>query len=276
MALKNLLKSNKFIYLFISLIRKFQYFVFPLMHFNLKKFLRVHRFYKNDSYEKLKKLKNKHIGERCFIVATGPSLTILDLEKLKNEITFSMNSILLAFDETDWRPTYYGIQDENVYRCLKKEIEQLNVECKFISDTILKKLDIQLSTNDYSFPLNMLNHTIPHKKYHTKFSNDIFSVVYDGYTITYALLQIAVYMGFREIYLLGTDCHYSSNMKHHFKDYGHVDPTFASAGEMMISAYQEAKRYADNNKVKIFNATRGGELEVFDRIDLDIALATNN
>lgn len=65
-------------------------------------------------------------------------------------------------------------------------------------------------------------------------------------------------------------------MKHHFKDYGHADPTFASAGEMMISAYQEAKRYADNNKVKIFNATRGGELEVFDRIDLDDALATNN
>ncbi len=29
------------------------------------------------------------------------------------------------------------------------------------------------------------------------------------------------------------------------------------------------KKYADKNGVKIFNATRGGMLEVFERVDLD-------
>ncbi|MEH7386551.1 hypothetical protein V7147_14250, partial [Bacillus sp. JJ1521] len=82
--------------------------------FNLKKYLRVIGFDRNSQYQKLKKIKNKHMGQRCFIIGTGPSLTIEDLEKLRNEMTFSMNSICLAFDETDWRPTYYGIQGIHV------------------------------------------------------------------------------------------------------------------------------------------------------------------
>ncbi len=37
----------------------------------------------------------------------------------------------------------------------------------------------------------------------------------------------------------------------------------------MIYAFNVAKEYADQNGVKIYNATRGGMLESFERIDLD-------
>jgi hypothetical protein len=37
----------------------------------------------------------------------------------------------------------------------------------------------------------------------------------------------------------------------------------------MIAAYKEAKNYADGHGIKIYNATRGGMLEVFERVDLD-------
>ena len=47
-------------------------------------------------YEWLKQYKNKYDGKRCFIVATGPSLTVEDLSLLKNEITFGMNSICMS------------------------------------------------------------------------------------------------------------------------------------------------------------------------------------
>ncbi|MFJ7728151.1 6-hydroxymethylpterin diphosphokinase MptE-like protein [Neobacillus sp. NPDC097160] len=271
MNLKYMLRSNKFTYYFIKKVRKSQYIIIPLIIslsvYNLKKFLRVTRLNRKSPYEKLRKIKNKHKGERCFIVATGPSLTIEDLEKLKNEVSFSMNSICLAFDETDWRPTYYGIQDIAVFKKFKQYIENLNVECKFIGDTIFKKENIP--DDHFIFPLNLLNHNHQHRKYYTKFSNDAFAVVYDGYTITYSLIQLAVYMGFEEIYLLGTDCNYSSNMNHHFKDYDHMDPSFLLAGDKMICAYKEAKKYADCNNIKIYNATRGGMLEVFDRVNLD-------
>ncbi len=261
----------------ILLIRNVQYVYIPLLFihvvFQIKKILRVTRLVRNSQYEKLKSLKNKHLGERCFIVATGPSLTIEDLNKLKNEITFSMNSICLAFGETDWRPTYFGIQDKGVFKKLENHIFDLKCEGKFIGDTIT--MPLKHFENCFSYPLNLLNHNFVHKKYRTKFSKNPFYVVYDGYSITYSLIQIAVYMGFKEIYLLGADCNYSSNMNHHFKNYNHVDPAFLMAGDKMICAYKEAKKFADEHNIKIYNATRGGMLEVFERVELDQVLCGN-
>jgi len=62
-------------------------------------------------YQQLKPLKNKHLNKRSFIIGTGPSLTIKDLELLENEITFGCNKLYLAFDNTDWRPTYFTMSD---------------------------------------------------------------------------------------------------------------------------------------------------------------------
>lgn len=249
--------------------RRIQYFFQYAIIFNIKRFLRVWGFTAS-RYDKLKSLKDKHRGERCFIIATGPSLTIEDLEKLHGETTFSMNSICLAFDETDWRPTYFGIQDRNVLERLRDRIERLESECVFIGDNIAG--EIPGKENHYVFPLNLMNHRMAHKKYHSKFSADSFSVVYSGYSITYSLLQIAVYMGFKEIYLLGADCSYPEKGKHHFKEYGHIDPSFREAREQMIAAYKVAKTFADEHGIKIFNATRGGALEVFERVNLDEVL----
>ena len=67
-------------------------------------------------YEWLKQYKNKYDGKRCFIVATGPSLTVEDLSLLKNEITFGMNSICMSSKLTDWIPPLFGVQDLYVYR----------------------------------------------------------------------------------------------------------------------------------------------------------------
>ncbi|MBS4220170.1 DUF115 domain-containing protein [Bacillus sp. FJAT-49711] len=277
MRLKAILKSNKHMYSIIKAVRKFQFDFLPYAKsrcsFNTKRMLRTSGIYRKSPYEKLKTIKGRHNGERCFIVATGPSLKIEDLNKLNGETTISMNSICLAFNETDWRPTYYGIQDEGVYGLMKKYIDELDVECKFISDNVLRGHNFEILKNHYIFPLNMLHHLRPNNTdYTTKFSKDIFATVYSGLTITYSLLQIAIYMGFKEIYLLGADCHYGGNMKHHFKDYDYVDPTFALAQDMMTTSYKVAKKYADKHNIKIYNATRGGMLEVFERVDLDEVL----
>lgn len=55
----------------------------------------------------LKKFKNIHKGQRCFIIGTGPSLTVEDLELLKDEICFGSNRIFEIYPRTSWRPTYY-------------------------------------------------------------------------------------------------------------------------------------------------------------------------
>jgi hypothetical protein len=192
-------------------------------------------------------------------------LTIEDLEKLKNEDCFSMNSIVLLFDKTDWRPTYYGIQDPFVYEKIKQNVDEASIKYKLFGHRLSK---YKLPKNSYVFPHNLLNHKIPHRPYNSKFSNDIYSEVYDGYSITYSLVQIAVYMGYKEIYLIGADTNYKKG-KQHIVEHGVVDANYSDAGNKMIEAYKVAKKFADENQIEIYNATRGGMLEVFPRVDLD-------
>lgn len=87
-------------------------------------------------YSKLRKFKNLHTGKRCFIIATAPSLTLEDVNYVKNEITFSMNSCYKLFDKTDWRPTYYCLEDTSVYERIKDEIDRKELNEVFISDFI--------------------------------------------------------------------------------------------------------------------------------------------
>jgi hypothetical protein len=249
-----------------TILRFFYYYLIPLINFNFKKILREFSLTRKNYYYSIKKFKNIHAGERCFIVATGPSLTIEDLEKLNNEVCFSMNSIVLALPKTKWRPKYYGIQDMFVYKKIRKEINEVNISYKFFSDRIKKNYEIPKES--IVFPHNLLNHKIFHKRYNSKFSPNSFKVVYDGYTITYSLIQIAVYMGFKEIYLIGADTNYDEN-KRHFIEHGVEDNTYKSAGKRIIEAYKVAKKYADENNIKIYNATRGGMLEVFERVNLE-------
>lgn len=227
---------------------------------------------KDKTFEALLQYKNKHIGERCFIVATGPSLTFEDLKLIKDEYSFSMNSICKVYENTDFRPTYYGIQDEAVF---EKQLEYIN---KYYTDQPIfyaKGLEKKNKVNEkwIPIPVNGSYHKydlVITKKYFAKFSDNAYHVIYDGYSITYTLIQLAVYMGFKEIYLLGCDTSYSDDRtKQHFADNGVFDPEYKSAYDRLVSAYKEAKKYADSHNIKIINTTRGGMLEVFPRKTLE-------
>ena len=59
----------------------------------------------------------------------------------------------------------------------------------------------------------------------------------------------------------------------HFSDSYHrassgVKPNACRKTENLL-AYQAAREYADRHGIKIYNATRGGKLEVFERVDFD-------
>lgn len=217
---------------------------------------------------RLKDYKNIHDGKRCFIIATGPSLTMEDIEKLKDEYTFSMNSICKLYDQTDWRPTYFAIQDRHVFLSLEDTIRKHKEVPVFISDNIEWKY--KREPEWINFPTDTMYHSYDMKigKYYAKFSDDAYKIVYDGYSIAYSCIELAVYMGFKEIYLLGADCTYTGP-KEHFVDSGVEDRSRKFATPKLVTAYEAAKEYADKHNIKIYNATRGGVLEVFPRVDLD-------
>ena len=235
----------------------------------------------------IKSLKGIHKGEKCFIVATGPSLTLEDLNKLKGHKSISMNSIVMSYDKTDWRPDYYAVQDIHTVDVLsengcdfRKSVESGKV---IVSHMLYRKNKSSVPENTMIYHLDMDGHDVGYEKYSPnvktiRFSDDCFSHVYDGYTITYSCIQLAVYMGFTEIYLVGVDCNYSGTNDHAFGFNVFSEGAYEQMkkGDIlrlrMTAAYDSAKKYADAHRIKIFNATRGGKLEVFPRISLEEAL----
>lgn len=94
-------------------------------------------FGKSKLFNPIKQMKQKYYGKRCFIVATGSSLKIKDVEKLKGEYSFGMNSLVDIFNKTEWRPTFYAIQDCTVWKKYKKKL----IDCEdtvrfFIADIV--------------------------------------------------------------------------------------------------------------------------------------------
>lgn len=219
----------------------------------------------------IKKYKNIHKGKRCFIVATGPSLTIEDLNLIKGEISLSMNSAILAINQTEWRPKYFFCQDEYVYKKIKKDLENecgQEIEHIWVGDVIAHKYGLPKSFE--VFPLHYLDHKMYHKLGYgeIKFSEDCYACIYDAYTVTFTAMQMAYYMGFKEIYLLGCDCNYNQK-RSHFIEYGHKDPKASIMGDKMIYAHTEFKKFADKHNIKVVNCTRGGMLEVYPRERLE-------
>lgn len=222
----------------------------------------------NIKIDDLSKFHNKHKGERCFIVATGPSLRVEDLDILyKNNVCgISVNSIYNIFDKTSWRPKYYGISDIVGYMDMEKNILTMDVENKFIMDAMWDESKHTEERGFYKWHLIVEDE----KNWNPSFSDDINRGFFWGKTITYDFaLQFAVYLGFKEIYLLGVDCNYvKGGENNHFTKSGKPD-YYDHQEDKMIMAYQSAKRYADSHGIKIYNATRGGMLEVFERVEFD-------
>lgn len=218
---------------------------------------------------RIEKFKDVHKGSRCFIIGTGPSLRMDDLDTLKdnNEICISMNGIYKSFGMTSWRPDYYVVGDIDTTYYGGEQIKAMDVKNKFVSD--LAWCYSEEDKDMYKW------HCRYRWEYGVKpdFSSDFARGTYAGLTITFdGAIPLAMYLGCKEIYLLGIDCNnYGNKTEHFFDKYGFENK--AETGslniEQNILAYESARDFAEQNGVKIYNATRGGKLEVFERTNFD-------
>lgn len=238
-------------------------------------------------YYKLLSHKNQHKGKRAFIIGTGPSLQISDLEKLRNEITFASNKIFLAFEQTDWRPKYYSAFD---IPCMADALEKLSPQDKttcFFPSYFSPKNPRHIY---FSLKGNQSCDTLP------EFSEDISHHITGGYTITYALMQMAYFMGISQAYLLGVDFNYTIHKKDPVKHEGGHD-YYANTGENnyfienyhrpgelftevniqgQYNSYLAARKFCETHDFSIYNATRGGQLDVFQRVNFDSLVAAHS
>lgn len=245
-------------------------------------FFSVRQYLQNRSTcHQLKQFKNIHRGERCFIIGTGPSLTTGDLELLKDEICFGSNRIFEIYPRTSWRPTYYMNQDFKLIEKFAEEINGLTPKAIFLPVDVRER-----------FAANPLARffVLRHKEFYpgdADFSEHLHHYLGQGFTVTYGAIQMARYMGFSEVYLLGIDHNYSISLDEKgipVRNEG-VRDYFAGSGASnqglnlprvveSTVAYGTARKYADRRKdFRIFNATRGGRLEAFQRVALEDVLA---
>lgn len=219
---------------------------------------------------RIKKYRNKYVGKRCFIIGNGPSINKTNLSLLKNEYTFGLNRIYLLFDKYDFHPTFFVSVNRLVTEQFSKEIEALDMP-KFVRWEYRKKLNFSNSmimlkgTNDEIFSKN---------------AGKIISI---GGTVTYVAMQLAFYMGFSKVILVGVDHSFSSKgppnkeILSNQDDPNHFDPNYFGKGlkwnlpdlETSEKSYRLAKEYFEAGGREILDATIDGKLNVFQKVDYD-------
>ena len=237
--------------------------------------------YQKSDYSKyIKSHKEKHKGQRCFIIGNGPSLTPEDLDQLKRENCFGTNRIYCMFDRTEWRPTYFMSFDMNVLARESKNIENADLAHRFINIDAKRRFrdrSIQIYYIFFKGKFCVNKHTV----IQTGVSRDVSRYFSLTNTITCTCIEFALYMGFTTIYLLGVDHAYSltrdlqgrihqdTSIKTYFSGMKGGEDVAIQSTDHVAESYKVCRRYAEEHGVQIYNATRGGKLEVFERVDFD-------
>lgn len=228
----------------------------------------------------IRRMKDCHRGQKCFIIGNGPSLLPSDLQLLfEHEIScFGTNRIYKIFDQTKWRPTYYVSEDIIILRGIQREIEKIPADKKFIPINLkwYENVNIHDAVYFYLDYSSEMNDSLG-------LSLDAAHSIRCCATVTTSCIQFAIYMGFSDIYLLGVDHSFAKmidkngnvvtdeSIRNHFTDeYDKdiVDQGFQIDG--VTEAYMNIERLSKKlGTFRVFNATRGGKLEVFERVDFE-------
>jgi hypothetical protein len=226
-----------------------------------------------ESIQRLKKYQNRYSGKRCFVIGNGPSLQHTDLSFLKNEYTFGMNRVYLAFEEWGFQTSFLVSVNDLVIEQCYQDFHTLDVP-KFFS----------WRAKDLLYPAGKPDQNT-HFLYTTytgqKFARRGNARFWEGATVTYVCLQLAYCMGFNEVILIGVDHNFETNGKANQTvvstgdDPNHFSADYFGRGfrwqlpdlETSEISYQLAEEVYRAAGRQIIDATIGGKLSVFPKED---------
>jgi len=226
----------------------------------------------------LQKFHNIHVGQRCFIMGNGPSLATMDLSPLANEFTFGLNRIYLLFDKMGFTPTYFVSASDLVMRQFADEIKELpipkflNWQCRHIYSDVKDVYFFRAVTRLKVF-----------------FEKNVLKPLESGSTVTNVAIQLAFYMGFKEVILIGVDHSFvekgtpnSVETRKADKDQSHFHPEYFPKGikwqlpDLLHAeiAYAEARKNYEQEGRRILDATINGKCSVFEKVNYDSLFET--
>ena len=231
---------------------------------DLKKQSRVSR-------KHLRSVLGKYENQKAVIVCNGPSLLKTDFSLLNGIFCFGLNKINLLFDKTDWRPSAIVSVNRHV-------IEQnRDFFCETDIPLYLSRFAVsEIAARPKVCFLDTTAGT-------GVFARDCSMTMAEGFTVTYAAMQLAFHMGFSKVALIGCDHNFATRgpankaVKAEETDPNHFDPKYFADGvtwqlpdlvqselhyQIALEKYLESERH-------IFNCTEGGKLEIYPRMTLE-------
>jgi tetratricopeptide (TPR) repeat protein len=229
----------------------------------------------NDKPWAISDLKNRFVGKRCFIICNGPSLNKTDLTLLKNEYTIGLNRIYLNYDKMGFEPTFLCTVNPHVLRQFADDFSKLKSLKFFRAETRSKLSNHRNTYYMESVGVHEFVADFDHQQW------------CEGCTVTYCAMQLAFYLGFETVILLGADHFFGDSGTPHklveaqSKDVNHFHPDYFGKGvkwqypdlERSEISYRNAKKAFENAGRIILDATVDGHLTIFQKVDYLTAAA---
>ncbi|MFS2186997.1 6-hydroxymethylpterin diphosphokinase MptE-like protein [Mucilaginibacter sp. Mucisp84] len=259
----------------------FKVFSTRLIKYSIVKLKRL--FQKTDTVniEKWKSLKDKYKGQRVFIIGAGPSINKTPLHLLKGEYTMCFNRVNLLYERLNWKPNFYMVTDDlklkEIYKDINEEILPA-VDYAFFPDLHPSNVNFKKYL-DETPKIHWLNMDEP------EYSLDLPKCGINK-TVVNGGLQILAYLGFEEIYMLGVDMTFAKRnvSKINERDWvgkkdddpNHFDPRYDGKGmayrnptlDDMLDYFIAGRKFFDKHNKKIYNASYGGVMEEYPRVNL--------
>jgi len=198
----------------------------------------------------------------------------MDLTHLKKYHVFGLNKIYMLLDKVDFNLSYHVAVNPLVIEQSIDELKKLKCP-SFLS----YKAAHPIVGDDKSFYYLATNAPC-------SFQPDVTQQIYEGYTVTYVAMQLAFFMGFSSVFLIGVDHSFTfsgnPNEKHYLsgEDPNHFDPNYFANNQWHLPdlegselSYNLARFFYSRSNRQIFDATVDGKLSVFPKISYDNALS---
>jgi hypothetical protein len=220
-------------------------------------------------------VKNRHHGETAILICNGPSLHQVDFHLIRKYPIIGLNKIYLGITRFGITPRYYVAVDRLVIEQSHQQIAMLPC-VKFLPVELFGCA--QLPPPPLCFLLKTENPT-------EHFYQDISAGVNQGSTVTYVALQIAFFMGFSKVIIVGMDHRYHFSGKPHEKkhftgdDLNHFDPSYFRDQQWhnpdlatIEQSYRVARWKFECAGRRIIDCTINGACDVFEKNSLEQAL----
>lgn len=215
-------------------------------------------------------LKNKYIAHRCVVLGNGPSLNEMDLSPLRNEYTFGLNRIYLLFKDLGFETTFLVSINRFVIQQFSSELNQGNS---------LKILNWRYRDGSIETGKNTV--FLPPSPDIRKMEGRVMRGYYPNIgSVTNVALELAFYMGFSEVILIGVDHNYvekglgSKAIVSQGNDKNHFSPNYFGNGvvwqlpdiKLMEDGYRKNNKLFESNGRRIVDATMNGKLDIFEKV----------